>query len=70
MGGSGEAAVHTRRSRHPFAFDALRAAITGSKAVIVTAYDFDVMLLCLAKRISPVPSIRSVGNRNAHDCSK
>ena len=47
MGGNGGAAVHTRRTRHSFAF-ARHAARTGSKAVVVTSEDTDVMLLCLA----------------------
>ena len=49
---------------------ALHAAITGSKAVIVTAEDTYVLLFCLAFQIiSPVASIRSVGDRTAHDLS-
>ena len=44
----GGAAVHTRRRRHPFAFACAACARTGSKAVIVTAEDTDVMLLCIA----------------------
>ena len=40
---------------------ALHSARTGSKAVIVTAEDTDVMLLCFAfQRIYPAPSIRCV----------
>ena len=46
---------------------ALHAAITGSKIVIVTSEDIDVMLL--SKRISHAPSIRRVGHRTAHDLS-
>ncbi len=44
------------------------AARTGSKAVIVTSEDTDVMLLCLALQ-KDVPSIRSVRHRKAHDWS-
>ena len=51
---------------------ALHAARTGSKAVIVTSEDTDVMLLRLAfqKDIPYVPSIRSVGHRTAPDLSR
>ena len=63
MGGSGGAAVHTRRSRHSFVLHALHAAITGSKAVIVTSEDMDGMLRCLAFQ-KDVPSIRSVGQNS------
>ena len=77
MGGSGGAAVPARRSRHPFdlAYIACIACcmhlFEGSHSiVIVTAEDTNVMLLCLAFQkdmISPVPHIRSVGHRTAHD---
>ena len=41
---------------------------TQEEAVIVTSEDIDVMLLCLAsKRISHIPSIRSMGHSTAHD---
>ena len=46
MGGSGGAAVHTRKANTRLLLHALHAARTGSKAV--TADDTDVMLLCIA----------------------
>ena len=65
MGGSGGAAIHTRRTRHSFAF-AMHAARTGSKAVIVTSEDTDVVLLCLAfQNDIPCPIYQNCGTQNS-----
>ena len=65
MGGNGGAAVHTRRTRHSFAF-ARHAARTGSKAVIVTSEDPDVMLFCLAfQNVIPCPIYQKCGTQNS-----
>ena len=65
MGGSGGAAVHTRRSRHSFAFACTECCKNWVKAVIVTSEDTDVMLLCLAfqKDIS-CPICQNCGTQN------
>ena len=58
--GSDGAAVQIRRIRHSFAF-----AITGSKTVIVTAEDTDVMMLCHAfQKDIPCPICEQCGTQN------
>ena len=68
MGGRAELQSTQEEADTRLPLHARHAARTGSKAVIVTSEDTDVMLLCLAFQ-KDVPSIRSVGHRSAHDWS-
>ena len=66
MGGSGGAAVNTRRSRHSFAFVCTACCKNLLKAVIVTSEDTDVMLFCLAfQKDIPCPIYQKCGTQNS-----
>ena len=57
--------VHTRSSRNPFTFACVASGKNCSKAVIVTAEDTHVMLLCFAfQKDIPCPIYQTRGTQN------
>ena len=66
MGGSGGAAVHTRKTDTRLLLHTLHAARTASKAIIVISEYTNVMLLCLVfQKDIPCPIYQKRGTQNS-----